>query len=91
MQNNNGESNRLALVIDIQLTTGDSDTTYVLKSRNISDTGIFLEFDENYVPLTIGTPVILQVCSIMNDEPPAPINAEVVHVTDEGMGLSFIL
>ena len=89
MTTNKRDSNRLGLVIDIQLTTVDK--TYVLKSRNISDTGVFLEFDEKHSPLAIGTQVILKVCSMMSDEPPAPVKAEVVRLTDEGMGLSFIL
>lgn len=89
MTANKRDSNRLGLVIDIQLTNGDNKV--VLKSRNISDTGVFLECQDNFSPLPIGSQVILQVCSMMNDDPPPPVKAEVVRLTEEGMGLSFIL
>lgn len=88
MSENKRDSNRLGLVIEIKLTCEDK-TEYILKSRNISDTGVFLE-DET-LKLAVGTQVILQVCSQLGDETPAPVNAEITRLTDEGMGLQFIL
>ena len=76
---NKRESNRVGLVIDIKVTCDDN-SEHILSSQNISDTD-----------LPIGTHVVLQVCSVMGDEPPPPVHAEVVRITKEGMGLQFIL
>lgn len=81
---------RLGLVIDIKLTTEDQ-TDYILKSRNISDTGVFLEYNDVELDLPVGTHVVLEVCSMLGDEPAPPVKAEIVRKTDEGMGLHFIL
>ena len=91
MKDNNRDSNRLGLVIDIKL-IADDNQEYIHKSRNISDTGVFLEHLDDPLPLTLGTQVILQVSSMLNnDEEPPPVKAEVMRITDEGIGLRFIL
>lgn len=87
---NKRDSNRLGLVIDIKLTNEDN-PEHILKSRNISDTGVFLDCVDPTILLPIGTRVTLQVCSQMGDEPPPPVKAEVCRITNEGMGLKFIL
>jgi len=84
------ESTRTGLVIDIKLICGDG-CEHILKSRNISDQGVFLELNGEELNLAIGTHVILQVCSQLGDGDPPPVNAEIVRVTKEGMGLQFIL
>jgi len=90
MRDNKRDSTRVGLVIDIKLICEDK-TEHILKSRNISDHGVFLEHNDAPLNLPIGTRVILQVCSLLGDEPPPPVNAEVTRITDEGMGLQFIL
>ena len=90
MTENKRGSNRLGLVIDIKLTFKDK-TEHILKSQNISDSGVFLEYDNEPLRLPIGTHVILQVCSQLGDEEAPPVNAEITRLTDEGMGLQFIL
>ena len=87
---NKRDSNRLGLVIDVKLTSEDK-TEHILKSRNISDTGVFLDYDNEPLKIPIGSHVILQVCSLLDDEAPAPVNAEITRLTDEGIGLKFIL
>lgn len=81
---------RLGLVIDIKLTTEDQ-TEYILKSRNISDTGVFLEYNDVELDLAIGTHVVLEVSSMLGDEPAPPVKSEIVRKTPEGIGLQFIL
>ena len=88
--NNNRDSNRLGLVIDIKVTFDDA-SEYIFKSRNISDHGVFLEHNEEPLDFSVGQQVILQVCSQLGDEPPPPVNAEIARITDEGVGLKFIL
>lgn len=90
MSDNKRISTRIGLVIDIKLICEDK-TERILKSRNISDQGVFLDYDDEPFNLPVGTTVILQVCSLLGDEPPPPVNAEVTRITDEGMGLQFIL
>ena len=90
MSDNKRDSNRVGLVIDIKLIC-EYKTEHTLKSRNISDTDVFLENNEQPLNLPIGTQVILQVCSQLDNEPPPPVDAKVVRLTDEGMGLQFIL
>lgn len=87
---NNRDSNRLGLVIDIKVTFDDK-SEHILKSRNISDHGVFLEHEEQRLDFFVGQNVILQVCSQLGDEPPPPVNAEIARITSEGVGLKFIL
>ena len=90
MTANKRDSSRVGLVIDIKLTCDDN-SEHVMSSQNISDTGVFLEYNEAPLDLTVGTHVVLQVCSMMGDEPPPPVHAEIVRMTKEGIGLKFIL
>jgi len=90
MTTNQRNSQRVGLVIDIKLTLEDNQE-FIYKTRNISDTGVFLEHREDQQPLTLGTNVILQVCAMLEDEPPPPVKAEITRITDEGLGLRFIL
>lgn len=87
---NNRDSSRIGLVIDIKVTFDDA-REEVLKSRNISDHGVFLEHNEKPLNFSIGQQVILQVCSQLGDEPPPPVKAEIARITNEGVGLQFIL
>lgn len=90
MSTNKRDSSRVGLVINIKLTCDDK-SEHILSSRNISDQGVFLEYNEDTLDLPIGTQVILQVCSQMGDEPPPPVDAKIVRATKEGIGLQFIL
>lgn len=87
---NNRDSARVGLVIDIKVTFDDK-SEHILKSRNISDHGVFLEHEENPLGFAIGQKVILQVCSQLGDEPPPPVTAEIARITSEGVGVRFIL
>lgn len=90
MSANKRDSNRVGLVIEIKVTCDDK-SEHILNSQNISDTGVFLENNGDTLDLPIGTHVILQVCSQLGDEPPPPVDAEIVRITNEGIGLQFIL
>lgn len=87
---NKRDSSRVGIVIEIRLIC-DGGTEYTLNSRNISDTGVFLEYDDQKIDIEIGTHVVLQVCSQLGDGEPPPVKAEVARVTNEGIGLQFIL
>ena len=87
---NNRDSARIGLVIEIKVTFDDG-SEHILKSRNISDHGVFLEHEETTSDFSVGQRVILQVCSQLGDEPPPPVTAEIARITSEGIGLRFIL
>ena len=90
MTDNKRVAPRVGLVIDIKLTL-DNEQEFLYKSRNISDTGVFLEHLEEPMSIAVGTQVVLQVCSMLDDEAPPPVKSEVTRLTDEGIGLRFIL
>ena len=90
MEDNKRASNRVGLVIDIKLINTDAQE-YIYKSRNISDTGVFLEHNEEKIDIPIDTEVTLQVCAQLGEGDPPPVKAKVARVTDEGIGLQFIL
>lgn len=87
---NNRDSARVGLVIEIKVTF-DDESEHILKSRNISDHGVFLEHEGNPLNFSVEQRVVLQVCSQMGDEPPPPVTAEIARITSEGVGLRFIL
>lgn len=87
--NDKRNSNRLGIRIDVRMTLADGQE-YILKSQNLSDTGIFLELGEHPSP-AIGSQVTLVVCATMDGEPAPAVKAEIVRCTDEGIGLRFIL
>lgn len=89
MTSNKRNSDRIGLVIEIKLTCEDK-SEFLFNSRNISDTGVFLEINDETPELAIGTSVVLQVCSQLGDESPPPVNAEIARITDEGLGLKFV-
>ena len=90
MSTNKRDSNRVGLVIEIKVTCEDK-SEHIMSSRNISDQGVFLEYNDDVLDFPIGAHVILQVCSQMGDEPPPPVDAKIVRETKEGIGLQFIL
>lgn len=90
MNDNQRDSSRVGIVIEIKVNCDDG-TEHILNSRNISDNGVFLEYDGQEIDLPIGTHVVLQVCSQLGDGDPPPVKAEVARITDEGIGLHFIL
>lgn len=87
--NDKRNSNRLGIRIDVRMSYADG-TEVILKSQNLSDTGIFLELGDHPAPPT-GTQVTLVVCAMMDGEPAPAVKAEVVRCAEEGIGLRFIL
>lgn len=90
MSANQRDSSRVGIVIEIKVICNDG-TEYTLNSRNISDSGSFLEYNGEDINLKMGDHVILQVCSQLGDGEAPPVKAEITRITDEGFGLKFIL
>lgn len=64
--------------------------TYILKSRNLSESGIFLDKGTHPLPEP-DTIVTLRVSQGLEGDEAAPVRARVVRVLEDGMALQFIL
>ncbi len=80
---------RIGLIVDIELTLPDQGVVTV-RTRNISDGGLFLILDDIQLP-EVGTEVKVRLKNQLGDGEEPPINrAMVVRQEAEGVGLSFI-
>ena len=80
---------RIGLVVDIELTLPDVGKVTV-RTRNISDGGLFLVLDDLELP-PIGTEVQVRLKNQLGDGEEPPINrAMVVRQEPDGIGLAFI-
>ena len=80
---------RIGIVVSVRL-TWPLHGTLLLKTRDISDGGVFLEKGTDPLP-PIGAIVELQTTDTLGDDQKAPIiPAEVVRITAGGMGLRFL-
>ena len=88
MSDNKRDSNRIGLVIDILMTRGDNSVT-TFQSRNISDSGVFLECENNEHNFEMNEEVILQVSSSIEGEPAPKVPSVIVRINKEGIALQF--
>ncbi len=80
---------RIGVVVDIELTVPGRDTVTV-RTRNISDGGLFLILDDIEMP-AIGTEVMVKLKNQLGDGEEPPLNhAAVVRHEPEGIGLKFL-
>ena len=93
MSNSSGKEQRrhlrIGLVVDIELTLPDQNTL-VVRTRNISDGGLFLILDEIELP-PVGTEVMVRLKDQLGDGETPPLNrAKVVRHEPDGIGLAFV-
>lgn len=80
---------RIGLIVDIELTLQGNDPVTV-RTRNISDGGLFLILDEVDLP-DIGCEVQVRLKNQLGDGEEPPINrARVVRHENDGIGLEFL-
>ena len=80
---------RIGLVVDIELTLPDKGMT-VVRTKNISDGGLFLVLDDIEMP-PVGTEVQVRLKNQLGDGEEPPINrAKVVRHEGDGVGLEFL-
>lgn len=80
---------RIGLIVDIELTLQGNDPVTV-RTRNISDGGLFLILDEVDLP-DIGSEVQVRLKNQLGDGEEPPINrARVVRHENDGIGLEFL-
>lgn len=80
---------RIGLVVEIDLTLPDLGKVTV-RTRNISDGGLFLVLDDIEMP-PIGTEVQVRLKNQLGDGEEPPVNrAKVVRHEPDGIGLAFL-
>jgi hypothetical protein len=89
MKNNKRQHLRFELPVDVKLTTKEGKEV-ILKSHNISDSGIFLNGTKNELP-NVGEEVVIQLASLVAGDEPREINGLVVRYNAEGIGIHFLL
>ena len=87
---NKRQSRRIGLCLNIQIQCEETADPIVVKSRDLSETGVFLETANHPCFPKIGQVVTLRVLDSMDGEPAPPVKARVVRITDEGIGLHFV-
>ncbi len=89
MSSENRKHLRIGLIVDIELTLPGQDMVNV-RTRNISDGGLYLILDEIELP-TVGTEVKVRLKNQLGDGEEPPINrARVVRHEQNGIGLVFL-
>ena len=89
MSSENRKHLRIGLIVDIELTLPGKDTINV-RTRNISDGGLYLILDDIDLP-PINTEVKVRLKNQLGDGEDAPINhAVVVRHEPDGIGLVFL-
>ncbi len=86
---NQRKHSRLPLPMTVEVLVEDQ-SPVIMKTRDMSDGGVFLEENENLI-LQMGVKLTIKVVENMQgDEPPA-IPATVVRVTEDGFAVQFDL
>ena len=80
---------RIGLVVEIELTLPGQETVHV-RTKNISDGGLFLVVDGLQLP-PVGTEVTVRLKNQLGDGEEPPVNrAMVVRHEPDGIGLEFV-
>ena len=84
---NQRKHSRLPLPMTVEISVEDQ-VPVVMKTRDMSDGGVFLEYNKNLV-LQMGVKLTIRVVENMQGEEPPAIPATVVRVTDDGFAVQF--
>ncbi len=84
---NQRKHSRLPLPMTVEVLVEDQ-APVIMKTRDMSDGGVFLEYNENLV-LQMGVKLTIKVVENMQGEEPPAIPATVVRVTDDGFAVQF--
>ena len=80
---------RLPLPMKVEVSVENQESV-IMKTRDMSDGGVFLEDNENII-LQMGVKLTIKVIENMEGDDPADIPATVVRVTDDGFAVQFDL
>ncbi len=87
MVENKRKHPRLTVPMQVELSYADAESV-MLTTRDISDGGVFLVSPEGKFP-ALNTQVQIKVKASLQGEEPQSIDATVVRVSEEGVGLKF--
>jgi len=76
----------VAMTVEVMLPAGGKQ---VLRTRDISEGGVFLECEDELQALGVGTELYLTVTLSLEGDAPPTVKARVVRATDEGIGVRF--
>jgi c-di-GMP-binding flagellar brake protein YcgR len=79
---------RFELPVSVKLTTTNGEEL-ILKSQDISDSGLFLRGDVSQLP-SVGENITVQLASMVEGDEPREINALVVRHNNDGIGVEFV-
>ncbi len=80
---------RFELPVNVKLTTHNG-TEFILKTQDISDSGVYLRSNNTELP-KVGEQVVIQLASMVAGDEPREINAMVVRQDEQGIGIQFLL
>jgi len=90
MSKNQRTSARLPMQLEVEFNHSDFGTLFLM-TRDLSDTGLFIKFEEDEKP-PVGTTALVKLKNSFDDgEEPPTLEMEVVRQTSEGIGLKFKL
>lgn len=85
-------NNRLGIRLEVELRAEDKECS--LQSRDLSNSGVFLEKGEQPLPpvdnIGVDSIVYLRVKSQFEDGDPPLVKARVVRIDDQGIALQFL-
>ena len=80
-------NNRLGIKLEVELKTEDQEQS--LHTRDLSNSGVFLEKGENQLP-PVNSIVYLRVKSQFDDGEAPLVKARVVRIDEQGIALTFL-
>jgi hypothetical protein len=86
--NDRRRSERVPITLQVEINHPELGT-FLLNTRDISDTGAFLHFGTNPRRPEVGTEVSLRLTHLADGSEPPIVHARVVRVTEEGFGIAF--
>lgn len=89
IMNNKRQYARIPLPMIVEVIVEDEDPV-IMKTRDVSDGGVFLENNDNII-LQMGVKLTIKVVEDMPGGQPNEIPATVVRVTDDGFAVQFDL
>lgn len=78
---------RLSIKLEVELQCDG--TECLLKSKDLSNSGVFLEKDQTCLP-EVGSIVYLRIKQDFADGEPPLVKARVVRIQDDGIALTFL-
>lgn len=80
---------RIPVPMDIEVTATGTDSTLLMETVDISNSGAFIKTESEQIP-EVGKELQLKIKSQLGGEEPPMVKAVVVRTTGEGFGVKFL-